>query len=496
MLTTLSWILAASMGVAFAQDSGDTSSETADTSAPENSFLTTHLDSSTMEPMKLLEPVEGTWYERGIGSPTVAYDENIGKFVMFFETQVAKHNDQAQLDLAWGAGNTPTVDLCPGVGFWGLGRATSDDGINWTIDDDPAFLPEEGTYFECVIAHPKVIHDGTGYHMYYKAHQSKEACEGVEWGDTSDTDVVTSPTTPPAWGCPEITGVGYAYSTDGTNWTASDEPMVNVKKMGFPTVAQLDGEWRMLFHHDHDGDQVYELWSSTATDPDGPWAAAEVAVSPGYAQWVEDEIYAPALTCGTDAGPLAFQFNAIVGGRDRDASSNILTQGIGQMFSLTGESWAWDVENPWNQWSDGDGYNHWDVLRNGDDYLIYYSIKEDYPWATGRNRIGLAYTYADQITEVDTNDLSNRICDTNGPGNGNGDTDTGFDTADDTNGGSDSGLDTSDPETGGDTGGVGVEDQGGSCGGCNASGSPMGMGLLLGLPLVVAARRRRQDREG
>src|SRR5688572_22091201 len=73
-----------------------------------------------------------------IGSPTVAYDTIRGRMLMQFETLTST-----------------TSASCP-AGVWGIGGATSNDGISWTPFPGLALSPApgSGTYWQCVVAHP------------------------------------------------------------------------------------------------------------------------------------------------------------------------------------------------------------------------------------------------------------------------------------------------------------------------------------------------------
>ena len=97
----------------------------------------------------------------GTGSPTVVHDGT--KYVMFFESRLS----EAYLTSVGATGNyegcrnNPDRDRV----VWGIGRATSTDGITWTADPDPVFIPQEGTFFHCQAAQPNVVYaDGT-FHL-------------------------------------------------------------------------------------------------------------------------------------------------------------------------------------------------------------------------------------------------------------------------------------------------------------------------------------------
>ncbi|MCB9682852.1 MAG: hypothetical protein H6733_15400 [Alphaproteobacteria bacterium] len=407
----------------------------------------------------LLEPVPGTYYENGIGSPTVTYDRAHDQWVMFFETRYA-------------AADAQCAD-----GHWGIGRAVSANGLNWTVDNNLLLEPQPGTYASCQYAHPTILFDGTTWHLWFKAQQRNDACDGG--------------VTPP-WGCLAITGVGYATSTDGVTFTVTDEPVLQFSFFGFPTVALVDGVFRMYVAASGAARSRFELFQSVSTDNGQTWSNPEVVLSPGFAPWVEDEIYNPSITCRDDQ---ALRFTLWAGGRDKELEvggpPTLKTAGLGRAFSTDGSRWAWDEASPFILWNvdpeppalpDKD-WRHWDSVRIGDDYLLFFSQFND----ANKNRIGLAYTYAGQQTSFDERHISNRVCGTNiWDTGGTIDTDTVVDT--DTDGPAE--TDDSDTDTDTEVGKDDTKDDGKDCN-C-ATTSPRGLGPVLLLPLLALVRRRRR----
>lgn len=104
----------------------------------------------------------GTITENGIGSPTVVWDPDQDLFVMFFETQLGP----------------PTVDC--NAGEWGIGAASSANGIDWDVWPFPVISPTPGTPYACVAAHPTVVLDGGVYDLWFKAEQGLNA--SGPWG--------------------------------------------------------------------------------------------------------------------------------------------------------------------------------------------------------------------------------------------------------------------------------------------------------------------------
>lgn len=117
---------------------------------------------------------------RGIGSPTLAYDEVDETYVMFFETRLDDPND--------GGADNPN---CPN-GRWAIGAASSQDGTSWDVWSSYVVEPTANTPYSCVAAHPAVLYDAGVFHLWFKAEQ------GTNFSGT------------PAWGTTNYSGVGYA----------------------------------------------------------------------------------------------------------------------------------------------------------------------------------------------------------------------------------------------------------------------------------------------
>ena len=339
----------------------------------------------TIHPDWLIEPATGTFYANGIGSPTVAYDEAQDLWVMYFETQfgpVEAGGDCRQ-------------------GRWGIGRATSSDGLDWTVDADLVLEPAADSFYDCVVAHPTVVYDGSQWRMWFKAHQAATACDD---GNT------------PSWGCGVVTGVGQAVSSDGINFTVVDEPIISLSTFGFPTVVQMDGDWHMLLAYSNAANQIYELWHSVSINGGDTWSTPVVVLAPGFAPWVEDEIYNPALTCDDDA---ASRYLLWAGGRDttiKTGPPTVQTAGIGRAFSDDAIDWSWDGTSAIIEWnlspeppaSPDRDWRHWDVVRVGDQSLLFFSERD----SAGRNRVGVAYTYDSVQTGFDESQIGSRVCGT------------------------------------------------------------------------------------
>ncbi len=87
-------------------------------------------------------------------------------------------------------------------GVWGgrIGYATSSDGINWSQNADPVFLPSASGWDSLLVGHSNVIKDPVqGYHLFYV-------------GGASDNS--------------QLQGIGHAYSDDGIHWTRTPQALI------------------------------------------------------------------------------------------------------------------------------------------------------------------------------------------------------------------------------------------------------------------------------
>ena len=341
----------------------------------------------------LIEAEAGTITENGLGAPTVAYDPGTDTWVMYFETMYEGPGAAAPDCLA---------------GRWGIGRATSPDGLTWTVDPDLVITPVPGTFFGCVVAHPTVIFDGSVWRLWFKAHQENTACAD------SGAD--------PSWGCEAVTGVGMATSVDGINFAIGSDPIINQSSMGFPAVAKVDGVFHMLLAYSPNQNRLFQLYQSVSFDNGNSWSSPAFVLGPGYAKWVEDEIYNPSLICDEND---IFPFILYAGGRDTvstGTNTNLLSAGFGQAFSMDAVNWPWNASNPFFEWDlEADppekDWRHWDVVRVGGDHLVFFAEKDD----ANRNRIGMAYSFDTQQTSFAEAELSNRVCDLPDPPDTDGD---------------------------------------------------------------------------
>lgn len=292
------------------------------------------------------------WTTGGVGSPSVVFDPASNLFVMVYETQIGTHPD------------------CP-VGVWGLGLATSPDGITFTDAGGPLIqpAPTSSQYWNCVAAHPTLVDRSSGnLVLLFKSEQTSTAC-----------DVTT-----PDWGCDQYTGIGRLAITwnSGTSEylaTAPDTtPALGIAtNFGYNRAVFADAEYKVALTRKPD--------MMVATGPATSLTLGSTVWSPGDVSWTPDEVYNPAVVCEADGS-----FTAFVGGRALGAGESVDEGNLGRLTSPDFATWALGP-GPLFSTTVGDAeLRHWDALRVGTtDYLLYFS---DQTGPGGTNRVGLAET--------------------------------------------------------------------------------------------------------
>jgi MYXO-CTERM domain-containing protein len=469
----------------------------------------------------LIEPgAAGTITETGVGNPAVAYDSVNGQYVMFFETRLSDaYLANPPAGSGVGANNyAGCLTNAGGSQVFAIGYATSADGLAWTVQGE-AFLPKTGTYYSCVAAQPAVVFEDGVWHLWFKSGQERDVAG-----------------TTPGW-CPndgvtvcdqKNSGFGYATGTDLTALVASALPAYQRSdapdQIGFPKVTKVGDTWYMAYTISP------RIRIVTAPEAAGPWTLRnEIQLQEGAADWMRDRVYNGALTCedNTLLNPLTMFF----GGKQLNGSAAADVSGWGRATSPWFPGAPDQLEDffiasgsPFFLWSTANGnaaelWQHWDVLRIGDQYVVYYAGRE----GNTLNRIGVAYSgvstdwnealisnrvcrpVPDTDTDTDTTDTDTDTTDTDtdttdtDTDTGDTDTDTGdtdTDTTDTDTDTQDTDTDTQDPDTDTDTQDPDTDtdtDTGTTGGGCNCSsagGTPAG--LLLFAPLALVARRRRR----
>lgn len=323
------------------------------------SALAQDVGSFTVHEDVLIAGEPGTFYEAGVGAPTVVWDGVSSRYIMIFETPLG------------------TDPLCP-VGVWGLGVALSTDGVNWNVAPNPVVepTPGDGSYYSCVAAHPSASFDTETNTMliFFKGEQGTDACD-------SET---------PTWGCETWTGLGRMLvflNDDGTvrSRSLSAEPVLTVgQNFGFPKFVEVDGVYNILF-------SIYpNIYRATGTTINSLTMDPEPILEPSKTLfWANQEVFNPAAACEASSG---FPYVSYFGGRN--TSSWLITDaGWGKAISASADSGSWfRNENPYFSWGNESDWRHWEVLLVGtSDHLVFFSEKD----ASGKPQIRLAYTNPD-----------------------------------------------------------------------------------------------------
>lgn len=161
---------------------------------------------------------------------------------------------------------------------WGIGMATSYDGINWTKKTNPVLT---GGSWDYQMGATSIIKIGSLYYMYYSGKSSTSASssiglatsfDGIQWTKHYSNPIMTGTlawenniTTYPAviyednlfkmiYQCGSTNSFGIAYSQDGTNWIKkSDAPFyksdmtVHKLRIAYPMILRTNDEYRIYY---------------------------------------------------------------------------------------------------------------------------------------------------------------------------------------------------------------------------------------------------------
>ena len=182
----------------------------------------------------LAESRDGSSWTKYAGNPILTLG-NEGEWDSFYRGQVSILKEDGTYKM-WYTGSNG--------GPWQTGYATSTDGIAWDLyAGNPVLSVGEGGSWDEIEANaPTVIKDGSVYKMWYHGCNADYAA------------------------C----GIGYATSSNGTDWT---------KYAGNPVLSGMPGEWdetALLWPAVIKNGSIYEMWYTTwggiighATSPDG-----------------------------------------------------------------------------------------------------------------------------------------------------------------------------------------------------------------------------------
>ncbi len=309
-------------------------------------------------------PTAGTYTEGGVGAPTVAYDTVNGEYVMYFEYKI-----------------NALPSTCATA--YGIGRATSVDGLTWVKDASPVITPDPANSLakdHCVVSQPAVVYDeDTGvWHMLYGIAGKKASAAA-----TTNTDY----------------GIAYATSTDGVTFTEVNFPAIPKTGTKAPSMASavIFDDTLVVVYVDYPNLKQAEMPLST-----GVWTYGNAAVDKTKLTWTSLWAFSPALVCD---GLLdnhgwpdnhGVQYAMLFGG---DTTTGTRSLGFGG--SPDANTWfvGLDLVS-----SPAGSLNHWDILQADGDYLMWYS--KDYTATT--KGIGLAH--ADEDGSGGWNTASNKYC--------------------------------------------------------------------------------------
>jgi len=272
--TTLTWTTAADFEAGILQDLDASSS-------PGQLRLANHASAWVKFPGNpVLGPGTG-WEADWVDSPSVLYENGVYK--MWYQGCVGTHCD--------------------------IGYATSTDGVSWTRSPSNPVLLSNPSGWDQTLGNPCVLHDETGYHMWYA-------------GDG-----------------PAAIEIGYAASPDGIVWTKSGNGPVFVGQESWdsgststPVVIKA-GPTFVLYFSGHPGSYSYSLGRATSSngvnwteDPGNPLMVPEFP-------WEESRVH----PTGLEVGPSGYELYYTGG---------FYAPQIGHATSTDGRTWTKDASNP------------------------------------------------------------------------------------------------------------------------------------------------------
>jgi hypothetical protein len=260
---------------------------------------------------------------------------------------------------------TMYVESQQSAGNWAIFRATSTDGVSFTLGTSAVITADSTQFYTRSVAQPAALFDGTTWHMFLSG-----------TGNTASDK-----------------GIAYLISTDGITWTFDSKvASLGTAGGGDASVTLVDDVMYLYFTR---GTRIYGMQS---TDFGDTWGAEALIMAPtASTSWMSRAVNGSAAFCdefGTAPDAIMLPFYGW------NASN---TKAFASASSADGVTMTIDPYAPYT-YSTGAAldYLHWDVLNTDTGYVVYYS-KVD---SNGRKAIGLAT----QATTVGWSEASDRVC--------------------------------------------------------------------------------------
>lgn len=277
-------------------------------------LVPSRIEAQTQWTKNALNPIlsggaSGTW-NRHVFSPHVIFNADSARYEMWF-----------------------TASAGPGAGSWypySIGFAVSNDGINWTMLDTAVLSPDPGTWDESTVSAPTIIRENGQYKMWYTGFSSLDPAWGI--GYATSTDGISwakhpgNPVMEPGTAAWEAGGVanpvmlidsgykmwydgwdeeqntsriGYATSVDGIAWQKDtlNNPVLTTGAAGQWDDNNLLVPQVLLINN------IYYLWYTGNRSSDDPRQVG-LATSPDGIQWTKYNDPSTTSTLYADSDPV------------------------------------------------------------------------------------------------------------------------------------------------------------------------------------------------
>jgi hypothetical protein len=182
----------------------------------------------------VLQPLNGTYYEGGTETPTVVVKD--GTFHMYLTCYPPGNNEEE----------------------YTLGHATSSDGINWTMDEEPVLELNPGTFYGTLIGEPGAALYQNNIHLFFTAAGIVDGTtiQSIGWMTSSDGTNFSEPET--AIGLPEDV---YPIAENYWGLSTPSALAVNDTLYLFTDVAQtINDNWTQVALHQFKKDNLSDTW--------------------------------------------------------------------------------------------------------------------------------------------------------------------------------------------------------------------------------------------